>query len=238
MPNKYWQITKTDKEADIVIFGDITSWQWEESDTTAYGLAKEIKDLDVDVLNVHIDSYGGEVSEGWAIYNALKQHPAKVRTYADGFVASAANYPFLAGDERIANNVSAFFLHQVLTGVWGNADDLRKAADEVDKLNEIGINAFADAGMDADKVRELMKEETWLTGAEAVELGLATKVVKAAAQQHAAQSIRETILAKLFAKEEAPEQVIEEPVEEIHEEPAQEIPEEPKTHNIIDTILG
>lgn len=234
--NKYWQIATHDREADLLIYGDITSWQWEESDVTAHGLASEIKDLDVDTLNVHIDSYGGEVSEGWAIYNALKQHPAKVRTYADGFVASAANYPFLAGDERIANNVSAFFLHQVLTGAWGNADDLRKAADEADKLNEIGINAFANAGMDADKVRELMKEETWLTGEEAVELGLATQVVTSDASEHPAQSVRQTILAKLFAKQEAVEEPAEEP--EPEQEPEQEIPaEEPET-TITGTIIN
>lgn len=75
-----------------------------------------------------IDSYGGAVSEGWAIYNALLQHPAKINTYGDGFVASAALFPFLAGDNRYASNLSAYYLHEVLVSACGYADDLRAAA--------------------------------------------------------------------------------------------------------------
>lgn len=235
MPKKYWQTTVKDKEAEILIFGDLTSWKWEENEVSAYSLAKEIQDLDVDRLNVHIDSYGGEVSEGWAIYNVLKNHPAEVVTYADGFVASAANYPFLAGDRRIASDVSAFFLHNAMTGAWGYADDLRKAADEAEKMTEIGINAFAAAGMDADKVRELMDGETWLDSSEALELGLATEIANSAEGTSPAQSARKNIIQRLKA---APvKQETEEPEEEKAEEIAEEIHEDPQP-TILDTILG
>ena len=183
---KYYAIQQMEREATIAIYGDLVPYQWDESDVTAYNLQKEIKDLDVDVINVRINSCGGSVSEGWAIYNALKAHPAKVRTYGDGFVASAALYPFLAGDERIANSVSGYYLHQVLTSAYGNADDLRKTADEIETLNQIGLKAFADVGVDADKVLELMKEEVWLTPDQALEMGIATEIRKNAVPENSA----------------------------------------------------
>ncbi len=70
-----------ENEAELTIFGDITSWPWLESDISSYNLSRQIKDLDVDTIHVHINSYGGEVSEGLAIYNSLKQHKATLRTY-------------------------------------------------------------------------------------------------------------------------------------------------------------
>lgn len=69
---KYYQLEQKDKAADIYIFGDITSWPWLESDVSAYNLSKEIAGLDVDAITIHINSYGGEVAEGLAIYNELK----------------------------------------------------------------------------------------------------------------------------------------------------------------------
>lgn len=174
---KFYAIQKADRAADLYIFGDIVPFVLFDGDVSAHSLEQQIKDLDVDEIRVHIDSYGGSVSEGWAIYNALRQHPAKVVTYGDGFVASAALYPFLAGDERIASNLSAYFLHQVIVSVDGNADDLRAAADEAEKMTEIGINAFVErTGMTADEVRTLMKVDTWLTPAQALDYGLATSI--------------------------------------------------------------
>lgn len=244
MPNcKYWQISTHDKEADVFIFGDLTSWRWEENEVSGYSLARELQEIDADVINVHIDSYGGEVSEGFAIYNVLKNHPAKIRTYADGFVASAANYPFLAGDERIASDVSAFFLHQAMTGAWGYAEDLRKAADEAEKMTETGINAYVGVGMDRDKVRELMKDETWLDGSEALALGLATAVVSSD-NSRPTQDARKAILAKLKQKAEPVQEMpAEEPAEQIEEPvpfeptPAEQVEEEKKP-TIIDTIIN
>ncbi|WP_461367322.1 Clp protease ClpP, partial [Candidatus Darwinibacter acetoxidans] len=100
---RYWQIEKKGQEAAIYIYGDIVSelWKWYESDVTSHEIVKEIEGLDVDVINCYINSYGGEVAEGLAIYNALKRHKAKVRTYCDGFACSAASVVFMAGDERI-----------------------------------------------------------------------------------------------------------------------------------------
>ena len=174
---KYFSIQQLERAADIYIFGDIVPFEFFSSDVSAYGIVKQIKDLDVDEIRVHIDSYGGSVSEGWAIYNALRQHPAKVTTYGDGFVASAALYPFLAGDNRIASNLSAYYLHRVSIAADGYSDDLRKAADEADQMTEIGISAFVErTGMDENDARQLMEAETWLSPDQAMEYGIATSI--------------------------------------------------------------
>lgn len=198
---KYYAIQKEEakNEAHIYIFGDIVTWAYFDDETSGFSLQQEIKDLDVDTIHVHIDSYGGSVPEGWAIYNTLKQHKAQIVTHADGFVASAAIYPFLAGDERIASNVSAFFFHQVLTSAYGNADDLRKAAEEVDKLNEIGLAAFENVGVSKDKMRELEKAESWLSAEEVLELGIAT-AIGVVRDQNQSQSARKMIMQKVLTK--------------------------------------
>ena len=174
---KFYAIQQADRAADLYIFGDIVPFVLFDGDVSAHSLEQQIKDLDVDEIRVHIDSYGGSVSEGWAIYNALRQHPAKVVSYGDGFVASAALFPFLAGDERIASSLSAYYFHQVMVAASGYASDLRAAADEAEKMTEIGINAFVErTGMDADQVRQLMQAETWMTPAQALDCGLATSI--------------------------------------------------------------
>lgn len=195
------QILRLDKSAEVYIFGDIVSSQWFEDETSADSFRKELQALSSDgvtALNVHIDSYGGAVSAGWAIYNTLKDWPGEVSAYADGFVASAAVYPFLAGKNRYANPMSAFFLHQAWTVADGNADELRKAADDIEKFNAIGLEAFAAAGMDKDKILDLEKSETWLTASEALELGLATEIIdRSDGEDSAQQSVRGMILQAL-----------------------------------------
>ena len=176
---RYYAIQQLDRVADIYIFGDIVPFEFFDGDVSAAGIVDEIKDLVVDEIRVHIDSYGGAVSEGWAIYNALRQHPARVVTYGDGFVASAALYPFLAGEERVASNLSAYFFHRVSIRAEGYSDELRAAADEADMMTDIGISAFVErTNMDEAEVRRLMDGETWLTPAQALEYGLATSIHK------------------------------------------------------------
>lgn len=165
-------------KAEIYIFGDVVDEQWWSDETSPKSVVDAIQGLDTQEIDVYIDSYGGSVAAGWGIYNALRQHPAKVRTYGVGFVASAALYPFLAGDERYASTLSAYYMHEVQAGATGYADDLRKAADEIAAMTEIGISAFVKrAGMTREKAQELMQAETWLTPEAALELGIATALI-------------------------------------------------------------
>lgn len=177
---KYYQlqVDEAKREASVMIFGDITSWEFMDNDVSSYTLAKEIEGLDVDTIHVHINSYGGEVAEGLAIYNMLRQHKAKVITYCDGFACSIASVVFMAGDERIMNNASLLFIHNAWTMAAGNANDLRKTAEDLDKITSASIKAYMEhVNISEEELRELLDNETWLTADEALEMGFATKIV-------------------------------------------------------------
>ena len=209
----YFAMQLAEREAHIYIYGDITPEPWFESDVSALNISERIAQIDADVIHVHIDSYGGAVSEGWAMYNALKAHPAKIVTHGDGFVASAALYPFLAGDERIAGNPSAYFLHEVSVGAHGYADDLRAAADEADIMTDIGISAFVEnTKMTAEEVRALMEKETWLSPAEALAKGIATAVGAAALSPTPGQSVKAALVQAVLRRPETEQKPKEKPV--------------------------
>lgn len=166
-----------DATAEIYIFGDITSWEWLDSDVSSYSLVKQIRDLPESVsITVHINSNGGEVKEGLGIYNALKGR--NVTTICDGFAASAASVIFCAGKTRIMQPASLLFIHQALVATVGNADELEKEAQDLRKITESVTNAYKEAGvtLDDDKLMELMKAETWLTPDEAITYGFATMI--------------------------------------------------------------
>lgn len=200
--NQYCAIQRAENTADIFIFGDITRYPYApDGEASAASVAQQLRDLDVEQINVHIDSYGGSVSEGWGIYNVLRAHKAAVTTYADGFVASAALYPFLAGDKRVAGSVSAFFLHRVMTGADGYSDDLRAAADMAEKMTEIGVNAFVErAGMSRETVLRLMDGETWLTPLEALDYGIATAMERSR-DEPVSQSVKRQIIQRAMGKD-------------------------------------
>lgn len=180
MKNKYYSLLVSGREADVYIFGDITSWEWMESDVSSYTLAREINGLDVDYINVHINSYGGEVAEGLAIYNMLKNHNAKIRTYCDGFACSVASVIFMAGDERIMNNASMLMIHNAWTYAAGNAAELRKAADDLDIITQGAVAAYMSAvNITEEELKVMLDAEKWLLPQEALEMGFATSIIGA-----------------------------------------------------------
>ena len=194
--NKYYALQTNGKEADVYIFGDITSWEWFENDVSSYTLSKELQELspDIETINVHINSYGGEVAEGLAIYNLLKNHKAKVRTIVDGFACSIASVIFMAGDERIMSNASLLMIHNAWMYTYGNAAQLRKDADDLDKITQASINAYMSrVNITEDKLKELLDAETWLLPDEALEMGFATSVVSETQSNKAAASARKAL---------------------------------------------
>lgn len=189
---KYYSLVKNEekKEANINIFGEITSFAnfkegsfmrefGMETDVSAYRLSKQLEEMnDVDTINVHINSYGGEVAEGLAIYNALRNHKAKVVTYNDGFACSISSVIFMAGDERVMSKASLLMIHNAwIDGVQGNAQELRKQAEDLDKITSASINAYMEhVNITKQQLKNLMNRETWLTYEEALEMGFATSV--------------------------------------------------------------
>lgn len=175
---KYYNLETEGTKAALYIYGDITSWPWLESDVSSYNLSKQLEQLgDVDEIDVYINSYGGEVAEGLAIYSALKRHKAKVTTWCDGFACSIASVIFMAGDTRIMSNASLLMIHNAWTRVSGNANELRKQADDLDTITQASINAYMEkVNISEEELKELLDEEKWLLPQEALEKGFATMI--------------------------------------------------------------
>lgn len=202
---KYFHLALAGRTADIFIFGDIVSWEWLESDVSSYTLARSIQDLDADEINVHINSYGGEVAEGLAIYNSLKNHPAKIRTICDGFGCSAASVVFMAGDERLMNPASLLMIHNAWTSASGNAKDLRKAADDLDVISNASAETYrARVNIPEEQLTELLDNETWITPANAVAWGFATDILEEETVETASQSARAAVFQALANPPELP----------------------------------
>lgn len=171
------------KEADLFIDGEIVSDELYEDDTSAAGFRDSLKQLgDVKTINLHINSPGGSVFEGIAIYNMLKNNPAQINVYVDALAASIASVIAMSGDNIFMPSNSMLMIHNPWTVAMGNANDLRKQADDLDRIGELSVTTYLDkAGgkLNADTLHKLMDDETWLTAQEAVDYGLATEVIDA-----------------------------------------------------------
>lgn len=195
-PKKYYSLHQQENTADIYIYGDITSYPWFEGDTSSYNLSQELQALDdVDNINIYLNSYGGEVAEGLAIYNSLKRHKAKITTIVDGFACSIASVIFAAGDERIMSDTSLLMIHNAWQYSAGNANELRKQADDLEKVTQASVNAYmSTVNIEENDLKELLDNETWLSSSEAIEMGFATKLVEDKDNKVASQSIRRSLM--------------------------------------------
>lgn len=153
-----------------------------DSETSANHFREELdKYPDAREIEIYINSMGGDVVEGTAIYNQLKRHPAKKTVYVDGFAASIASVIAMAGDEVIMPANTLMMVHNMTWGVYGNPAQLRKAADDLDVINGTGREAYllkAGDKLTREKLTEMMDAETWLPARECVELGLADRLAE------------------------------------------------------------
>lgn len=126
-------------------------------------------------ITVRINSAGGYVTEGLPIYNRLREHRGRVTCIVDGLAASMASVIAMAGDDVLIPPAALMMIHDPSGIVLGTAEDMRKTAETLDKMADVLATAYAErSGMKKDKIRALMAAETWMTGAEAVEMGFAT----------------------------------------------------------------
>lgn len=212
MEKRYYMLETDEgnKSADLYIFGDITSWPWYEGDESSYGLVKKLQNLDVDEITVHINSYGGEVAEGLAIYNTLKDSKMKVTTVCDGFACSAASVVFMAGDERIIKEASLLMIHNAWTYARGDSAALKKQAEDLEIITQASVNAYkSKATISEEEIKNLMNKESWITADKAVEYGLATRTETEEEDEKANQSAFRSVRSRLLQKNtiEAVEQI-------------------------------
>lgn len=166
----------------MFIDGEIVTDEFYDSDTSAASFRDALNSLgDVKNINLHINSPGGSVFEGIAIYNMLKQNKAKINVYVDGLAASIASVIAMSGDTVHMPANAMMMIHNPWTIAMGNADELRKQADDLDQITKSSVVTYLNKAGDKlneDTLKELMDNETWLTAQEALDYGLADEVME------------------------------------------------------------
>lgn len=161
--------------ADVYIYGDIGGY-WDGVEAESF--VKELAALDVDTITVHINSPGGLVFDGLAIYNALVGHKAQVIVKIEGIAASIASVIAMAGDEVHVGESANIMIHKPWSGIYGNADDMRRQAEVLDGLEDGLIGVYsARTGKTADDLKPLLAAETWYLGQKAVDEGFADQII-------------------------------------------------------------
>lgn len=159
-----------------VFIYDIIGDSWFGDATPASEFIKQISAIKTPNIELHLNSPGGDIFDGVAIYNALKQHSAKVTVIVDALAASAASFIAQSGDEIIMTEGAMMMIHDGRAGVYGPAADMRKTAGILDQLsNNVAAIYAARAGQTEQFWRDQMIEETWYNAAEAVDAGLADR---------------------------------------------------------------
>jgi ATP-dependent Clp endopeptidase proteolytic subunit ClpP len=172
---RWYDIRNADDDtATVRIYDEIGYWG-----VTEEQFARDLAAVSASEITVQISSPGGDVFAGVAIYNALRAHSARITTRVDGVAASIASVISQAGDTRVILSGAQMMIHEAWGLAIGNATEMREMADVLERQNVNIANIYAArSGGDADKFLELMSSgDTWLTAAEAVELGLADEVV-------------------------------------------------------------
>ena len=167
---------KATDTVEISIYDEIGYWG-----ITAKSFSKDLKALgnNLKQINLHIHSPGGDVFDGIAIYNLLKNHPANVTVYIDGLAASMASVIAMAGNEVIMPENAMMMIHKPWGIQGGDAEDMRKYADLLDKVENTLIPAYANkTGKTPEELAEMLSAETWLNGKECVEQGFADKLAE------------------------------------------------------------
>lgn len=168
---------------EVLIYKEIGENWWSEDPITAARFRADLAALQVPEITVRILSAGGSVPDGLGIYNALKNHPAKIITVNDGLAASVASAIFMAGDVRIAASNSLLMIHAPWTYMSGNAVDLREMADQLDVWASALAVCYAEAtGQTKDQVMALIADgkDHFFTADEALAEGYATQIGEAA----------------------------------------------------------
>lgn len=233
-------------ELDIYIYGDIEGddydwWSGEtiESETSANHFKKELaKYPNATQINLYVNSCGGYVYEAMSIRNQLKRHPAHITAYVDGIAASAASFILTGCDEVKMYSNTMQMVHNMLSYCYGNSTELRKEADNLDKMMEGNKMAYLEKSngkLTMDKLTELLDGETWLTAQDCLEYGLCDEIIEENVDLDAANKMVQKInnsfqqkikynqmIQKMFKEQAEPAEPVN-PVEP-HKEPEQHEP--------------
>jgi ATP-dependent protease ClpP protease subunit len=186
---KVWELKQSTipDTLDMYVYGNVESdsydwWtgQTVESETSADHFRSELaKYPDAKQINIYINSYGGSVYEGTAIYSQLKRHTAQKTVYVDGFACSVASVIAMAADRVVMPPNTMMMIHNMWTCVAGNATELRKTADDLDIMMESNRQVYlnkSNGKITEDRLIELLEGETWLTAQQCLDYGFADEI--------------------------------------------------------------
>ena len=183
---RFNQLVST-KKHQLFIYDDITAygkfnwetWKYDDSETSANFFRQKLNEIsDDDEIELFINSYGGSVKEGVAIYNMLKRKPCQKTCYIDGFAYSVASVIALACDKIIMGLGTSMMIHDMWINVSGNAKELRKQADDLDVLMESNRQIYLNRAknLTEEELIEMMEKETILTPERCLELGFCDEI--------------------------------------------------------------
>ena len=181
----FWELRQEAARPNVLqlyVYGYVEPKYWwdDEADNNADYFRKALAEYpNATEIEIYINSLGGDVVEGTAIYNQLKRHPAHKTVYVDGFAASIASVIAMAGDEVVMPVNTLMMIHNMSWGIYGDPAQLRKAADDLDVINSTGREAYlmkAGDKLSRERLIKMMDAETWLPARECVELGLADRI--------------------------------------------------------------
>jgi len=165
-----------ERKATLWLYGFIGEDLFGEG-VAAKELVRALATLDVDRIDVRVNSEGGSVFDGMAIYNALREHPAEVVAQIDYLAASIAAVIPLAADRVLMADNGLFMIHEAFGGMIGRAADMRRFADLLDVVNGGQLDAFErKTGRDREELAAAMAAETWYSAAEALEVGFIDEI--------------------------------------------------------------
>lgn len=205
---RMWEIkqdAQRENTLEMYIYGTVESkvydyenWTVKDSETSANHLRQELaKYPNISQIDIYINSRGGSVFEGTAIYNQLRRHSAHKTVHVDGFACSIASVIAMAGDEVIMPKNALMMVHDMWMSATGNARELRKYADDLDTINTAGRAAYlAKAGdkLTEEQLIRMMEEETWLTAEQCMQYGFADKYAeKDADMDNAMQMMQQSL---------------------------------------------
>jgi len=192
--NKFWEFkNKSEGIGELSLYGEISSYTWWGDEITPSQFKKDLDALgDISTLNVYINSPGGDVFAGQAIHSMLKRHDAKVNVFVDGLAASIASVIAMAGDSITMPANAMMMIHKATTFGWGDSDFFMNLAEDLEKIEQTVVNTYiSKTGQSEEKIKELMKAETWMTADEALELAFIDEITE---EKQVAASIKGGIL--------------------------------------------
>lgn len=178
---KFYNISNNGDTVDVVIYGVITSWKWSEADVSAFDFRKDFAEATKNAkhVNIRINSPGGDVFEGAAIANIIRDFKGTTTAIIDGVAASMAAVIALSANATVMYDNAMFMLHSASSVVWGNSKQMRKEADVLDKVDEsLSAIISAKTGFKKDEViaKYMDGEDHWMTAGDAKAANLIDRI--------------------------------------------------------------